>query len=77
VLVLFSVGAGLAGGSLAVRLTAYRVYLFPVSVLALAAGFYLAYGKKLGPRWNRTVLWSATFLSAFLWCLPYLIRWLR
>jgi hypothetical protein len=31
-------GAGLAGGSLAVRLTAYRPYLFPVSVLALAAG---------------------------------------
>jgi hypothetical protein len=75
--VLFSAGAGLAGGSLAVRLTAYRVYLFPVSVLALAAGFYLAYVKRLGPRWNRVVLWIATILSAFLWPLPYLLRWLR
>ena len=72
---LLSAGAGLAGGSLAVRLTAYRPYLFPVSVLALLAGFYLAYWKKLGPRWNRTVLWIATILSAFLWSLPYLLRW--
>jgi len=47
VLVLLSASAGLAGGSLAVRLTAYRVYLFPVSVLALAAGFYLAYWRRL------------------------------
>jgi len=76
VIVLFSAGAGLAGGSLAVRLTAYRPYLFPVSVLALAAGFYLAYAKRLGPRWNRTVLWIATVLSVFLWCLPYLMQWL-
>jgi hypothetical protein len=74
--VLFSAGAGLAGGSLAVRLTAYRPYLFPVSVLALAAGFYLAYAKRLGPPWNRTVLWIATVLSVVLWSLPYLMQWL-
>ena len=72
---LLSAGSGLAGSSLAVRLTAYRPYLFPVWVLALAAGFYLAYWKKLGPRWNRTVLWISTILSAFLWSLPYLLRW--
>lgn len=71
---LLPVAAGLAGGSLAVRLTAYRVYLFPVSMLALAAGFYLAYWRRLGPRWNRAVLWIATVLSAFLWSLPYVIR---
>ena len=29
--------------------------------------------KRLGPRWNRTVLWIATILSAFLWSLPYLV----
>jgi hypothetical protein len=77
VLVLLSAGAGLAGGSLAVRLTAYRVYLFPVSVLALGAGFYLAYGKRLGPRWSRIVLWMAALLSAALWSLPYWVGWLR
>lgn len=73
---LLSAGTGLVGGSLAVRLTAYRAYLLPVSMLALAAGFYLAYWRRLGPRWNRAVLWIATILSAFLWSLPYLMRWL-
>jgi len=73
VLVLLSAGAGLAGGSLALRLMAYRIYLFPVSVLALAAGFYFSYGKEIGPRWNRVVLWIVTGISAVLWSLPYLL----
>jgi hypothetical protein len=73
--VLLSAGTGLVGGSLAVRLTAYRPYFFAASVLALAAGFYLDYWKKLGRRWNRPVLWAATVLSAFLWSLPYLLKW--
>jgi hypothetical protein len=75
--VLLSAGVGLAGGSLAVRLMPYRVYLFPVSVAALAAGFYLSYAKRTGPRWNRIFLWAATSLSAFFWSLPYLLRALR
>src|SRR5713226_2000862 len=29
-----------------VRLTAYRIYLFPISFLSLAIGFYLTYWKK-------------------------------
>jgi len=73
--VLFSAGAGLAGGSLAVRLMAYRVYLFPLSALALAMGFYFAYGRKAGPRWNRVVLWLATIVSTVLWLSPYLRSW--
>lgn len=74
---LLSAGIGVAGGSLAVRLMAYRIYLFPVSVAALAAGFYLSYGKRLGPRWNRRALWAATALSALLWSLPYWLAALR
>ncbi len=74
---LFSAGAGLAGGSLAVRLTAYRMYLFPVSLAALAVGFYLSYAKRMGPSWNRVVLWVATALTALVWSLPYLIAALR
>ncbi len=57
-----------------VRLTAYRIYLFPISFLSLAIGFYLTYWKKVGPRWNRIVLWVATVLFALLWSLPYLLR---
>ena len=72
--VLLPVGLGLAGGGLAVRLMAYRVYLLPVSVLALAAGFYLSYWRRIGPRWNKIVLWTATVLSVFLWSLPYIVR---
>lgn len=60
---------------MAVRLTAYRTYLFPVSILALGVGFYLAYWRQLGPRWNRAVLWAATIVSALLWSLPYLMQW--
>ena len=71
---LFSAGVGVTGGSLAVRLTAYRMYLFPISVLSLVTGFYLAYWRKVGPRWNRIVLWVAAILSALLWSLPYLLR---
>ena len=73
-MVLLPAGLGLAGGGLAVRLMAYRVYLFPLSVLSLAAGFYLNYCRRMGPRWNRIVLWAATVLSVFLWSLPYIIR---
>jgi len=72
--VLLSAGVGVTGGSLAVRLTAYRIYLFPLSVLSLAIGFYLAYWRKVGPQWNRVALWIATILSALLWSLPYLLR---
>jgi hypothetical protein len=72
--VLLSAGAGLAGGSLAVRLMAYRIYLFPASVTFLAFGFYLTYWRKMGPRWNRIVLWAATLVSVILWSLPYLVR---
>ncbi len=72
-LVVLSAGVGLTGGSLAVRLTAYRIYLFPVSVLSLALGFYFSYRKRVGPRWQRVVLWAATVLSAVLWALPYLL----
>jgi hypothetical protein len=64
----------MTGGGLAVRLTAYRVYFLVVSVLALAAGFYLSYGRRIGPRWNRAVLWAATAVSLCLWLLPYAIR---
>jgi hypothetical protein len=53
---------------------AYRVYLFPLSVLSLAAGFYLNYWRRMGPRWNRIVLWASTVLSVFLWSLPYIVR---
>jgi hypothetical protein len=35
----------------------------------LAFGFYLTYWLKMGPRWNRTVLWAATVISAILWFL--------
>jgi hypothetical protein len=68
-----SAGVGLTSGSLAVRLTAYRVYLFPVSVLALALGYYFSYRKRIGPRWQGVVLWAATVLTAVLWSLPYLL----
>ena len=71
---LLSAGMGVAGGSLAVRLMAFRIYLFPVSVFSLALGFYLTYWKKMGPRWNRLVLWLATVFTAVLWVLPYLLR---
>ena len=73
---LLSAGTGVVGGSLAARLTAYRIYLVPISVISLGAGFYLAYWKRRGPRWNRTVLWVATVVSVFLWLLPYLMPWL-
>jgi len=72
--VLLSAGTGLAGGGLAVRLMAYRIYLFPISVLGLGLGFYLAYGRKIGPAWNRVVLWLATLVSALLWLSPYIVR---
>ncbi len=72
-LIVLSAGVGLTSGSLAVRLTAYRVYLFAVSVLALALGYYFSYRKGIGPRWQRVVLWAATALSAVLWALPYLL----
>lgn len=71
---LLPAGLGLAGGGLAVRLMAYRVYLFPISVIAIAAGFYLSYWRGLGPRWNKIVLWAAALLSALLWSLPYIRR---
>lgn len=71
---LLPAGLGLAGGGLAVRLMAYRLYLFPVSVLALAAAFYLSYWRRIGPRWNRILLWVAAVLSALLWSLPYILR---
>ncbi len=70
---LLSAGAGLAGSSLVIRLMAYRTYLFPISVLGLGAGFYLAYFRNMGPRWNRVVLWLATLASAVLWSLPYVM----
>ncbi len=71
---LLSAGLGVAGGSLAVRLMAYRIYLFPVSVLFLAMGFYLSYWRRVGPRWNRIVLWVSTGVSVFLWSLQYFVR---
>lgn len=74
---LLSAGTGLAGGSLAVRLTAYRMDFLPVSLVALAAGFYLSYWRRMGPRWNRVVLWVASVLTAILWGLPYLIAALQ
>ncbi len=52
---------------------AYRVYLFPVSVLALGIGFYFAYYRKIGPRWSRIMLWLATVVSVFLWLSPYIV----
>lgn len=70
---LLSAGAGLAGGGLAVRLMAYRIYLFPISVLGLGLGFYLAYRRNIGPRWNRVVLWLATIVSFLLWLSPYIV----
>ena len=71
---LLPAGFGLAGGGLALRLMAYRLYLFPLSVLSLAVGFYVTYWRGMGSRWNRIVLWAATVLSVFLWSLPYIIR---
>ena len=72
-MVLLSAGASLVGGSLAVRLMAYRLYLLPVSILGLGMGFYLAYRRNIGPRWNRTVLWLATIASAVIWLSPYIV----
>ncbi|HLI29678.1 MAG TPA: hypothetical protein VKV79_01100 [Terriglobia bacterium] len=65
--------SGVAGSSLAVRLMAFRIYLFPVSVLFLAIGFCLSYWRRMGPRWNRIVLWIAAVLSILLWSLHCLI----
>lgn len=72
---LLSAGAGLVGGSLAIRLMAYRPYLLPISVLGLGTGFYLSYHRKIGPGWNRVVLWFATVVSALLWLSPYIVAW--
>lgn len=63
----------MTGGGIAVKLTAYRECLSPALVLALGAGFYLSYGRKLGPRCQRVVLWIVTAMSAALWSLPYLL----
>ncbi len=64
----------MVAGSMAVRLMAYRTYLFAISVLSLAVGFYLSYRRRLGPRWNRVVLWTATVVSAVFWSVNYLMR---
>ena len=71
---LLSATAGLAGSGLAVRLMAYRMDLLPISVLGLGLGFYLAYRRHLGPRWNRIALWLATALSVLFWLSPYIVR---
>ena len=71
--VLLSVGLGLTGGALAVRLAGLQIYLLPVSAGSLGLGFCLAYQKGMGRHRNRVILRIATVVTVFFWGLPYLL----
>ena len=69
---LLSVGLGVTGGALAARVAGWQLYLVPVSAAFLGLGFYFAYWKELGRRWDRVILWIATGATVVFWALPSL-----
>ena len=69
---LLSAGLGVAGGALAARLEALRVYLVVLSAAFLGLGYLLTYRGGAGRRRERILLWVATGVTAFFWSLPYL-----
>lgn len=73
---LLSAVVGVAGGALAARLTAIQVYLIPASALFLGLGFFLAYGKGIGGRRDRVILWIASAVSLGFWLTPVLFPFL-
>ena len=69
---LLSVGLSVAGGALAARLEALRVYLIIISAGFLGLGYFLTYRAGGGGRRERVLLWIATGVSVSFWVLPYL-----
>ncbi|GIW40308.1 MAG: mercuric transporter [Candidatus Binatia bacterium] len=81
---------GLGGAGLLLRFEPYRPYLLTVTLLFLAAGFYLVYGRPRArtsaescecpaPRTNRAgkvLLWFATGLVAIFLAFPYVAPYL-
>ena len=68
---LLSVGLSVAGGALAARLEALRVYLVIISAAFLGLGYFLTYRAGGGERWERVLLWVATAVTVSFWVLPY------
>lgn len=66
-----SASLGFAGGALAARLAALRLYLVPFSIGFLGLGYYLAYWKRFGGRRQRVILWIATGFTIVVWLTHY------
>ena len=73
---------GVSGAVAAAGLAPYRPYLLGLSAILLGVGFWLFYRPPLAAgtacppvmgRWTRTVLWSATALTAFAVVVPYIV----
>ena len=69
---LLSVGLSVAGGALAARLEALRVYLVVISAAFLGLGYLLTTRGGGGERREKVLLWVATGVTVFFWALPYL-----
>ncbi len=69
---LLSATLGVVGGALAARLAGIQFYLIPASALFLGLGFFLAYGKGIGGRRDRLILWIASGVSLVFWLTPIL-----
>lgn len=48
-----------------------RLYLLPVSMGFLGAGYYFAYWRQTGSRRQKVMLWVATPLAVLFWLLPF------
>lgn len=69
---LLSATLGVVGGALAARLAGIQIYLIPASALFLGLGFFLAYGRGIGGRRDRLILWIALGVSLVFWLTPIL-----
>ena len=68
---MLSAGLGLAGGALAAGVAAAQTALMSGSAALIVLGFYLAYGRGMGGRWQRVVLWVSAPLTVLTWIAPY------
>ena len=56
---------------MAAGVAAAQTALMSVSAALIALGFYLAYWRGLGGRWQRVVLWVSAPLTVVMWLVPY------
>jgi hypothetical protein len=65
---------GLASGAVAARVAELRLLFVVLSLVSLGAGYYFAYRRGRGSRFQRMALWVATPLTVFFWLLPLVTR---